>query len=96
MLGESDPEALREGVGYLRWISVFTSCALLYVYLFRGVGRVSVPVIGSTLQQTIRVILAYQLAGPMGLVGVAVSIGVGWSVIVLYQTILFCTKIRLT
>ena len=99
MLGENDPEALREGVGYLRWISVFYILCFIgsgYVGYYRGVGRVSVPVIGSTLQQTIRVILAYQLAGPMGLVGVAVSIGVGWSVIVLYQTILFRTKIRLT
>ena len=99
MLGENDPEALREGVGYLRWISVFYILCFIgsgYVGYYRGVGRVSVPVIGSTLQQTIRVILSYQLAGPMGLVGVAVSIGVGWSVIVLYQTILFRTKIRLT
>ena len=99
MLGENDPEALREGVGYLRWISVFYILCFIgsgYVGYYRGVGRVSVPVIGSALQQTIRVILSYQLAGPMGLVGVAVSIGVGWSVIVLYQTILFRTKIRLT
>ena len=44
---------------------------------------------GSVLQQTIRVILAYTLAGPMGLAGVALAIGTGWSAIVLYQTILF-------
>ena len=56
---------------------------------------VSVPVIGSVLQQTIRVILAYTLAGPMGLAGVALAIGTGWSAIVLYQTILFRTKVRL-
>ena len=66
-----------------------------YVGLYRGMGWVSVPVIGSVLQQTIRVILAYHLAGPMGLAGVALAIGTGWSAIVLYQTILFRTKVPL-
>jgi len=41
------------------------------------------------------VILAYHLAGPMGLAGVALAIGTGWSAIVLYQTILFRTKVPL-
>ena len=98
MLGEASPAAMDEGMAYLRWISVFYVLCFIgsaYVGLYRGMGWVSVPVIGSVLQQTIRVILAYTLAGPMGLAGVALAIGTGWSAIVLYQTILFRTKVRL-
>ena len=98
MLGEASPAAMDEGMAYLRWISVFYMLCFIgsaYVGLYRGMGWVSVPVIGSVLQQTIRVILAYTLAGPMGLAGVALAIGTGWSAIVLYQTILFRTKVRL-
>ena len=98
MLGEASPAAMDEGMAYLRWISVFYVLCFIgsaYVGLYRGMGWVSVPVIGSVLQQTIRVILAYHLAGPMGLAGVALAIGTGWSAIVLYQTILFRTKVRL-
>ena len=73
MLGEASPAAMDEGMAYLRWISVFYVLCFIgsaYVGLYRGMGWVSVPVIGSVLQQTIRVILAYTLAGPMGLAGV--------------------------
>ena len=99
MLGEGGLGALEDGIGYLRWVSVFYTLCFIgssYVGLYRGIGWVSVPVIGSTLQITIRVILSYALAGSLKLVGVAVATGIGWSAIVLYQTLLFRARVRLS
>ena len=99
MLGEGGLGALEDGIGYLRCLSVFYTLCFIgssYVGLYRGIGWVSVPVIGSTLQITIRVILSYALAGSLELVGVAVATGIGWSAIVLYQTLLFRARVRLS
>ena len=99
MLGEGGLGALEDGIGYLRWVSVFYTLCFIgssYVGLYRGIGWVSVPVIGSTLQIAIRVILSYALAGSLELVGVAVATGIGWSAIVLYQTLLFRARVRLS
>lgn len=99
MLGEGGLGALEDGIGYLRWVSMFYTLCFIgssYVGLYRGIGWVSVPVIGSTLQITIRVILSYALAGSLELVGVAVATGIGWSAIVLYQTLLFRARVRLS
>lgn len=99
LLGESGLAALGEGMGYLRWISLFYVLCFIgsaYVGFYRGSGRVSVPVIGSTLQITIRVILSYALTGTLGLSGVAVATGIGWLTIVIFQTILFRTRVRLS
>ena len=63
-----------------------------YVGLYRGIGWVSVPVIGSSLQITIRVILAYALADSWGVAGVALATGIGWSAIITYQTVLYRVK----
>ena len=99
MLGESGLDALEEGMGYLQWVSVFYVLCFIgsaYVGFYRGSGRVSVPVIGSTMQITIRVILSYAMAGTLGLTGVAVATGVGWLAIVIFQTILFRTRVKLS
>ena len=79
-------------MAYLRW-DLRVLCAVLHRQ--RLCGALPGDGLGvragdrSVLQQTIRVILAYTLAGPMGLAGVALAIGTGWSAIVLYQT--FCS-----
>ena len=82
MLGESGLDALEGGMAYLRLIAG----------LYRGIGWVSVPVIGSSLQITIRVILAYALADSWGVAGVALATGIGWSAIITYQTVLYRVK----
>ena len=97
MLGESGLDALEPGMAYLQLVSVFYVLCFIgstYVGLYRGIGWVSVPVIGSTLQITIRVVLAYALAGLMGVAGVALATGIGWSAIVLYQTALYRTRVK--
>ena len=95
MLGESGLDALEGGMAYLRLIAlVYVMCFIgsAYVGLYRGIGWVSVPVIGSSLQITIRVILAYALADSWGVAGVARATGIGWSAIITYQTVLYRVK----
>ena len=94
-LGESGLDALEGGMAYLRLIAlVYVMCFIgsAYVGLYRGIGWVSVPVIGSSLQITIRVILAYALADSWGVAGVALATGIGWSAIITYQTVLYRVK----
>ena len=95
MLGESGLDALEGGMAYLRLIAlVYVMCFIgsAYVGLYRGIGWVSVPVIGSSLQITIRVILAYALADSWGVAGVALATGIGWSAIITYQAVLYRVK----
>ena len=95
MLGESGLDALEGGMAYLRLIAlVYVMCFIgsAYVGLYQGIGWVSVPVIGSSLQITIRVILAYALADSWGVAGVALATGIGWSAIITYQTALYRVK----
>ena len=95
MLGESGLDALEGGMSYLQLIAlIYVMCFIgsAYVGLYRGIGWVSVPVIGSSLQITIRVILAYALADSWGVAGVALATGIGWSAIITYQTILYRVK----
>ena len=54
---------------------------------FRGIGHIGVTVAGTTLQIAIRVVLSYLLVGRLGLSAVALSTGVGWICIVIFQTI---------
>ena len=56
---------------------------------FRGIGKISVPVIGSTLHISIRVVLSYLLIGRMGLEAVAVATGIGWISVVIYQIVVY-------
>lgn len=95
MLGESGLDALEGGMSYLRLIAlIYVMCFIgsAYVGLYRGIGWVSVPVIGSSLQITIRVILAYALADSWGVAGVALATGIGWLAIITYQTVLYRVK----
>lgn len=83
-----DDAALAQGVSYLRTISAFylfnfIGCA--FVGYFRGIGRMMVPVLGTTLHISIRVVLSALGAGRLGLSAVAVASGIGWMAVVLYQ-----------
>ena len=60
-----------------------------FVGFFRGIGRVEVPVIGTIIQISIRVVISYSLIGMMGLKAVALATGIGWAAVVLYQIITY-------
>lgn len=87
-LNSGDKTALGEGYAYLRIISMlyilcFVGSAL--VGFFRGIGWVHVPVIGTTLNISIRIILAGPATRQYGLAGLAAVTGVGWLAVVSYQ-----------
>jgi len=87
-LDTEDPHALAAGNDYLRLVSVFYLLCFIgsaFVGYFRGMGRFSVPVVGTTLHITIRVILSSLLVPPFGLPAVAAATGVGWTCVVVYQ-----------
>ena len=60
----------------------------LFLQNFTG-RKISVPVIGSTLHISIRVVLSYLLIGRMGLEAVAVATGIGWISVVIYQIVVY-------
>lgn len=79
---------LHYGTSYLRLISLFYPLCFAgccFVGYFRGSGHMSVPVVGTTMHITIRVILSYLLIGKMGLSAVALSSGIGWICVVTYH-----------
>lgn len=81
-------EIFAEGVAYLRLISVFYILCFVgsaFVGFFRGTGRISVPVIGTTINIGIRVVLARLLVCRFGLAGLAAATGAGWMAVVSFQ-----------
>lgn len=91
-IGTNQAAAIAEGVAYMRLVSFFYVLAYTgssFVGFFRGSGRINIPLIGTTMQLTVRVLLSYWLAPAMGLKAVALATGVGWISLVLFQLVLF-------
>lgn len=89
LMPEEGTEAVSMGTGYLKFMGVFYVFCFLgnsYVGCFRGIGKVSVPVVGTTIQIVLRVILSDLLAAKYGLTAVAIASIVGWAVMLVYQT----------
>lgn len=92
LMGNPSEMVLKNAGQYLIVISIFYVLCFTgssFVGFFRGTGRVEVPVIGTILQISVRVVLSYLWIGDMGLKAVALATGIGWGVVVLYQ-ILIC------
>lgn len=87
-LEREQAEVFAEGLCYLRLISVFYILCFVgsaLVGFFRGIGKVSVPVIGTTLNMGTRVILARLVIRSFGLAGLAAATGISWMVVVGFQ-----------
>lgn len=52
---------------------------------FRGMGNMSITLVGTVVQTTLRVIFVYLLAGSIGMQGVAYACAIGWSVMLLVE-----------
>ncbi len=88
LMGDPSSEVLKNANQYITVISIFYFLCFTgssFVGFFRGIGRVEVPVIGTIIQISVRVVLSYLLIGKLGLKAVALATGIGWAVIVLYQ-----------
>lgn len=89
VLPDNSGAGIVHAVGYLRLVA----CFYLFNFLgsglsgyFHGRGKVNLPVIGTTIHITMRVILAHFLAPVLGLKAVAVATGIGWMTVVLFWT----------
>ena len=87
-----DQASIALGTSYLLWVGPFYFLAFVghaYVGHYRGIGRMNVTFIGTTLQIAVRVIGTYLLVDLLGLNAVALSTGLGWVVISLFHTTVF-------
>ncbi len=91
-LSESNADAILQGTRYLHMIALFYVLNYIgnaFVGYYRGIGRVSVPVIGTTLHISVRVLLVFVLSASMGLAAVGLASGIGWLCVVCYQLFVF-------
>lgn len=86
-------KGLAENVeAYMKVIAVFYNLCFIgnsFVGLYRGLGMVYIPVLGTMLHISIRVVFSYLLIGNMGLQAVAMATGIGWAAVVAFQSILY-------
>ena len=90
--GETSSFTQTNGVAYLRMVGCFYILCFLgntFVGYFRGRGQVTVPVYGTIIQISARVILSYALIRPMGLSGVAPATGLGWVLVVSFHSLMY-------
>lgn len=90
-------EGMDPCISYLQLISWFYVLSFFghsFVGWFRGTGRMNITFFGTTLQIVIRVIGSYLLVDAMGLDAVALSTGLGWVAIVLFQITVFLLQVR--
>lgn len=83
---------------YIKVIAAFYILCFIgnsFVGLYRGVGMVHIPVLGTVLHISIRVIFSYLFIDSMGLQAVAVATGIGWMAVVAFQIILYKRKHKL-
>jgi len=85
------PKLIQLSSIYLKLIAAvytlnFAGCA--FNGFFRGIGRVSIPTIGSTLHICIRVLLTELLIARLDIIAVALATGAGWIIVVLFHC--FC------
>lgn len=82
---------------YIALISVFyTLCYIgnAFVGLYRGIGLVKAPVVGTVVHISLRVIFSYLLVSRMGLAAVALATGIGWITVVLVHGTIYLTRVR--
>ena len=89
-LDAGETHAIAQGVSYMRMISIFYILCFTgnsFVGFFRGVGKMHVLLIGTTMHITIRAVLSHLMVEGMGLSAVALATGIGWVCMTVYQVI---------
>jgi len=89
---ERGGEALALSASYLQVVSWFYYLSFTghsFVGWYRGEGRMNITFLGTTMQIMVRVVGTYLLVDALGLDAVALSTGLGWVVIVLFQVVVF-------
>lgn len=91
-MGQVSGVVAKNVTAYMKLIAVFYVLCFTgnsFVGLYRGLGMVHIPVLGTVLHISIRVILSCLLIDRMGLAAVAVATGAGWIAVVAFQSILY-------
>lgn len=73
---------------------IFCFIGNCFVGFYKGIGKVNIPVIGTILHISLRVILSILLIDDLQLSAVALASGIGWICVVIYQYIYFNLKIK--
>lgn len=84
MLGTGSGTAFESARDYMKMIALFYTLCFTgntFAGYFEGIGRVSVPFIGTTSHIALRVILSWLLVQKMGLPAVALATGIGWALV---------------
>jgi putative MATE family efflux protein len=79
-------------VSYLKLVSWFYFLSFggnSFLGWYRGSGRMNITFCGTTIQISVRVIGTYLLVGIMSLDAVALSTGLGWVMITIFQSVVF-------
>lgn len=85
---EADQQVVALGCSYLSLMAVF------YIFpgftngfqgFFRGMGNMSITLLGTFIQTSLRVIFVYILVPRVGMNGVAIACAIGWSVMLLVE-----------
>lgn len=85
---KGNEEIVRVGCEYLGWMAFFY---LLPAFtngiqgFFRGMGNMSITLVGTVVQTSLRVVFVYLLTPSMGIRGVAFACAIGWSVMLLVE-----------
>ena len=93
-VSNSEKEVIIIGISYLKIMSLFyvlSGFCNIFQGLFRGVGKLRVTLIATTLQIFVRVALSYIFAPYVGISSVCYAVAAGWIVMVTYEG-LTCKK----
>ena len=88
LMGNTSSVVLENVQSYIRVIAACYTLNFIgscFVGLYRGLGMVQIPVLGTILHISIRVILSFLWIERFGLASVAASTGIGWSAVVAFQ-----------
>ena len=83
--------------GYIFLVSVFYTLCFIgnaFVGLYRGIGLVNAPLVGTVVHISLRVIFSYLLVSRMGLAGVALATGIGWIVVVIIHSTIYMLRVK--
>lgn len=92
LMGNASDSLVENAEAYMKVIAVFYVLCFIgnsFVGLYRGLGMVHIPVLGTVLHISIRVLISYRFIEKTGLAAVAAATGAGWAAVVLFQGILF-------
>ncbi|MCC0682181.1 MATE family efflux transporter [Clostridioides sp. ES-S-0005-03] len=93
MMNNANDRIMVNGIEYMKTIAIFYVLCFIgsaFVGWYRGSGKVNIPVIGTILHISIRVIISYLFIQQFALKTIAFATGIGWVSVVTFQYIIFC------